>query len=54
MRDLLIAVVLVGALAGCGSVRTSPTTYARPGMTSRALVADRTACLQRTVGQADV
>ena len=54
MRNLLIAVTVVGVLAGCGTVHPgSQTTYRKPGLTDSRLAADQNVCRQQAVGQAE-
>lgn len=54
MRKAWIAVAVVGALAGCGTMHHgSQTTYTRPGMTTSRLAADQNVCRQQSIGQAE-
>jgi uncharacterized protein YcfL len=53
MRTLLIAVMAVGILVGCGSTQRSQTVYARPGLTEAQLKSDQSACRQQAIGQAE-
>jgi uncharacterized lipoprotein YajG len=49
MRNLLIAVLAVGVLAGCGANR-SETTFYKPGVSTAQMDADRRECLIQSVG----
>ena len=51
MRNLLIAVTVVGVLGGCGTVHRGQTTYVRPGASSAQVQADQSFCRQQAVGQ---
>jgi uncharacterized protein YceK len=53
MQNLVIAVTVVGALAGCGTVLRSDTAYVKPGLTTARLRADENVCRQQAVGQAE-
>jgi uncharacterized protein YceK len=53
MRNLLIAIMAVGVLTGCGALQRSQTISAKPGSTDAQLAADQSACRQQAVGQAD-
>jgi uncharacterized protein YceK len=53
MRNMMIAVMAVGVLAGCGTVHRGETTYTKPGMTNARLAADQNVCRQQAVGQAE-
>jgi uncharacterized protein YceK len=53
MRNLWIAVVVVGALAGCGTVHRSETVSDKPAVMDARLKADRNLCVQQAIGQAD-
>src|SRR5258706_708379 len=53
MRNMMIAVMVVGVLAGCGTGHRSETTYTKPGMTNTRLAADQNVCRQQANGQAE-
>jgi hypothetical protein len=53
MRNLWISVVVVAALAGCGTVTRNETVADRPGPMDARLKADQKLCLQQAIGQAD-
>ena len=53
MPKLVIAIVVAGALAGCGSVHRSQSVSASPGLGDPGFRAAQTACTQQSIGQAD-
>ena len=54
MRNLWIAIAVVGVCAtGCGALSRTETTYTKPGTADGQLAADRNACRQQSIGQAD-
>ncbi len=53
MRNLLVGIMVAGAVAGCGTLHRSETTYTKPGMTGTRLAADQDACRQQAIGQAE-
>jgi uncharacterized protein YceK len=53
MRNLLVGIMVVGTLAGCGTLHRSETTYTKPGLTDTRLAADQNVCRQQAIGQAE-
>ena len=53
MRNLLVGLMVVGAVAGCGTLHRSETTYTKAGMTDSRLAADQNVCRQQAIGQAE-
>jgi uncharacterized membrane protein len=54
MRHLLIAIMTLGALTGCGHVyRSSQPVSASPDFGDARFSADQKACMQQAIGQAD-
>ena len=53
MRNLLVAIMAVGILTGCGTLHRSDRVATKPGGTDAQLAADQTACRQQSIGQAD-
>jgi uncharacterized protein YceK len=53
MRNLLVGIMVVGTVAGCGTLHRSETAYTKPGMTDTRLAADQNVCRQQAIGQAE-
>jgi len=53
MRNLWVGIMVIGAVAGCGTIHRTETTYTKAGMTDTRLAADQTACRQQAIGQAE-
>ncbi len=53
MRNLMISLVAVAALAGCGAVHRSTPVSASPDFGGARFSADQKACTQQSIGQAD-
>ena len=49
----MIALMVVGAAAGCGTLDRRDTVYAKPGLTEAAFRADQDVCRQQAIGQAE-
>jgi predicted small lipoprotein YifL len=53
MRTMMVAVLVMGALAGCGTAGSNEWVYAKPGASEAQRQRDEQACRMSAVGTAD-
>jgi hypothetical protein len=54
MRTMMVVVLVVGAVAGCGTTARSEWVYAKPGVSETQRERDEQACRMASVGTADI